>query len=147
MLSASRPVNRPFMREQLRKKWQRFSEAPAGERFQRHYEARQKNRSSRFQKVLFIGSGLLIMAAGIFFLPAPGPGTVILFVGAGLIAQESLLAARILDWIELRLRKAVSWMHGRWHNASPALKMLLALLAAVFLGALAFGAYEILFSR
>jgi Putative transmembrane protein (PGPGW) len=54
----------------------------------------------------------LFMAAGFVLLFIPGPGLVFLFVGAFLIAQQSLLAARALDWSELRLKKLLAWSLG-----------------------------------
>ncbi len=57
------------------------------------------------------------MAAGLFFLPAPGPGFLILFAGAALLAEESLTAARALDWTEVRLRRLAKWGRRAWRAA------------------------------
>lgn len=84
----------------------------------------------------------MIFLAGIFFLPAPGPGMLILFIGASLIAQESLLAARTLDWTEFRLRALAARSRRWWRSASPAAKALLAVSALVIVVALVFGAYH-----
>lgn len=134
------------MLEQLKRQWERFREFPAGERFECHYERRQEHRGTPFKRALFIGGGLLIMAAGVFFLPAPGPGMLILLIGASLVAQESRVAARVLDWTELRLRTIASWAESRWHDASPAIKVLLAVSVLVVLGAVAYGAYVVFFA-
>jgi hypothetical protein len=61
---------------------------------------------------------LLILAAGIFFLPAPGPGTVIVVIGGALVAQESFWAAWALDWAELRLRALYQRGIRAWKRAS-----------------------------
>jgi hypothetical protein len=87
------------------------------------------------------------MAAGIIFLPAPGPGTIIFFIGASLIAQESFLAARALDWTELRLRKLAAWSLGVWHHTSLMVKILLMLFAMALTGAVGFGVYELLIAK
>ena len=46
------------------------------------------------------------MLAGVAFLPLPGPGLLIIAVGALLMAEVSLSAARALDWLELKARRA-----------------------------------------
>jgi hypothetical protein len=43
----------------------------------------------------------------VFFLPAPGPGTVFLVLGAALMAEQSRWIARALDRAELLLRAAL----------------------------------------
>lgn len=66
-----------------------------------------------------IVTGLGLLAAGIVFLPAPGPGTVILALGAGILAREALWMAKALDWAELRARGALKWFLGVWRRAGP----------------------------
>ena len=85
--------------------WRRIRAGKAGQRFQQEFKRRHGAGRSPVRKALLIGGGLLFMAAGFVLLFIPGPGLVVLFVGAFLIAQQSLLAARALDWSELRLRK------------------------------------------
>ena len=103
------------MMQRLKKSWRELKAAKAGERFQERY--RRSSGEGPLRKVLFIGGGILVMAAGVFFLPAPGPGMLILVVGAGLIAEESLIAARALDWMEIRLRRFAKWARRAWRAA------------------------------
>ena len=101
-------VNRgSSMLRDLKRNWRRFKAGLPGRRFQQQFRYRQQFRSGPFRKVLFITGGILIATAGIFFLFAPGPGIIILLLGAVVIARESLLAARAFDWIEIQLRKFV----------------------------------------
>jgi hypothetical protein len=51
-----------------------------------------------------------------FFLLVPGPGILVLFVGAGLLAEQSLITARALDWTEIRLRRLVAWAQKAWRR-------------------------------
>lgn len=69
----------------------------------------------------------------------------ILALGAGLIAQESLAAARALDWMELRIRRVLAWGRDAYRNASPGGRVLLVMATLLATGALAVGAYRILF--
>lgn len=88
-----------------------------------------------------------MMAAGLFFLVAPGPGLLVVFIGAGLIAQESFFAARALDWTEIRIRKLATWALGVWHRSSMAVKILSVLIAVALAGASASAAYMLLFAK
>jgi hypothetical protein len=45
------------------------------------------------------------MVLGVVFLPLPGPGLLIIAAGALLVAEESLSAARALDWLERKARR------------------------------------------
>ena len=95
------------MIKHLKQSWQRFKRGLPGRRFQQQFRLRQRLRSGAARKALFMATGILIVAAGIFFLFVPGPGIIILLIGAVLIAQQSSLAARALDRIEIRLRKFI----------------------------------------
>ena len=54
-------------------------------------------------------AGVSLVVVGLVLVPAPGPGWLVVFAGAGLLAQESLALARSLDAMELRVR---SWIPG-----------------------------------
>lgn len=134
------------MLEELKQSWHYFKAAPPGKRFQQHFKRRQQARSSSFQKVLFIGGGLLLIVAGLVLLLIPGPGSILLLLGAALIAQESFVAARALDWIEIRVRKLVAWSMKVWRHSSALAKILLVLVALTLLGAGGVGVYQLLFT-
>jgi uncharacterized protein (TIGR02611 family) len=133
------------MLQQLRTHWRQLRRARPGERFRQQYERSRAAGRSTLRKVVFLGGGAAVLAAGIFFLPAPGPGILIVLVGAGMIAQESRTAARALDWAELRLRALAGAARQRWRRATVPVRLLLVLAALALAGAAAFGAYRILF--
>jgi len=124
------------------KKWvaaslRSFKTGTPGERFRRRYYRRRESGRGIFTKYFSILSGVIIMAAGLFFIPAPGPGMIILAIGAALVARESLLAARALDWTEVVVRKL--WRKSRrfWKQAPAWQKAIVGLLLLlVFLGLL-----------
>ena len=99
------------------------------------------------RKVLFLGGGALILVAGLFFLPAPGPGWAIIFIGGGLIAQESERAAKILDWVELRLRAVVKWALDIWKRASMPARAGIVALGLALAGGAGFAAYQLFFAK
>jgi UPF0716 family protein affecting phage T7 exclusion len=95
------------MLKQLKQSWRRFKAGLPGRRFQQQFRLRQEFRSGAARKALFITAGILLAAGGVFLLFVPGPGIITLLIGAVLIAQQSSLAARAFDRIEIRLRKFI----------------------------------------
>ncbi|MEZ5460250.1 PGPGW domain-containing protein [Dokdonella sp.] len=66
------------------------------------------------RKVLISGLGVLIMLAGVAMLVLPGPGILALILGAVLVAEESLFAARLLDRLDVWIsRKIEAWRARR----------------------------------
>ena len=135
------------MLEKLKQSWRDFEEGPPGERFQQRFKRHQQSRRGALSKSLFITAGILITVVGVFFLPAPGPGALILLIGAGLIAQEFLLAARALDWTELRVRKLAAWGLEVWRHTSLLMKVLLMLSVMALVAAGGFAAYKLLLAK
>jgi UPF0716 family protein affecting phage T7 exclusion len=95
------------MLRHLKQSWQGFKTGLPGRRFQQQFRLRQRFRSGAARKALLITAGILLAAAGVFLLFVPGPGIITLLIGAVLIAQQSSLAARAFDRIEIRLRKLI----------------------------------------
>ena len=95
------------MLRHLKQIWQRFRAGLPGRRFQQQFRLRQRFRSGAARRVFFISAGILLAAVGVSLLFVPGPGIIILLVGAVLVAQQSSLAARAFDRIEIRLRKFI----------------------------------------
>jgi uncharacterized protein (TIGR02611 family) len=97
----------------LKDSWRRLKQGKPGHRFQAQYQAHQSSRRSRWSKPVAFGLGALILAVGIVALPAPGPGTIVLAIGAALIARESEWTARSLDWLEVRARSILARIKRR----------------------------------
>jgi hypothetical protein len=91
--------------ESLKRKARTFRDDPPGKRFQERYRRHRASRTRTVFKVLMFLGGLALLVIGLFFMLVPGPGIPIAAAGAALIANESLLVARALDAIELKLRK------------------------------------------
>ena len=85
----------------LRKQWRHFKAMPSGRRFQTRYRMRGSDSGGVTRKVLMCGLGGLVVLAGVIMLVLPGPGMLAILVGATVIAEESLFAARVLDRIDL----------------------------------------------
>ena len=88
----------------LRRRWRNLARAKPGERFQNRYYDRKERRSSPLVKCAYVVLGTLLVIAGIALLPAPGPGMLVVVFGAALLAEESLMVARLCDATEMKLR-------------------------------------------
>ena len=104
------------MLTRLKKYWQSVENGRPGSRFQEQYEKERKKHKSPAGRVLRIAAGALLIPVGLFFLAVPGPGLVIIALGAVLIAREFRFAAIILDWIEVRGRQVFKWARERWQR-------------------------------
>jgi hypothetical protein len=87
----------------IAERWRCFRESPPGMRFQERYRRTANALGWRRWAVLCCG-GLLCLV-GVLLLVLPGPGVVLLAVGAFLLAEQSESCARLLDRAELRLRR------------------------------------------
>ena len=134
--------------QKLRESWQALRDGEPGRRFQDHYDEKHEDGGGGgLRRWLFLGGGTLVLLAGLFFLPAPGPGFLILFVGGGLVAQESRVAARALDWIELRIRSIVAAAKRIWDGASMPVRVLIVLIALALAGGAAYLAWRVMFAN
>jgi len=97
------------MLDRFRKQWHVFRADPAGERFQRRYR-RNTARSGFARKTIVIGAGFAVLLIGIVLLVLPGPGLVLMLLGGGLMAEESLIVARCLDKLDVAFQRA----RARW---------------------------------
>ena len=61
-------------------------------------------------------AGVVLLPVGLFMLAVPGPGLVVIAIGAVLIAREFRWAANLLDRLEVRGRKVARWAKRRWRR-------------------------------
>jgi hypothetical protein len=100
----------------LKKSWRELASGSPGERFQSRYH--HKMRSGRKgSRVPLLGAGIALILAGIVLLVVPGPGSLLILVGAAFLAEESLVVSRLLDRIEVQLRKLIAAATSGWRRA------------------------------
>jgi hypothetical protein len=104
------------MFEQLKRGWDSLKRGQPGSRFQVQYDTQRRSARSGPGRALRIIAGFILLPVGVFFLAVPGPGLVVIALGAILIAREFRVAARVLDAIELRGRRTYSWAQRRWRQ-------------------------------
>jgi hypothetical protein len=127
--------------------WRFLREGRSGERFERLYRHRQSSGKSKLRKLATVLAGILVIGAGIFFLPVAGPGTLIILAGAALLASESRLTARALDRGEVEARKIFAALVKFWERAPTHLRVGVAICALALLGSTAFAVYKLALSR
>jgi uncharacterized protein (TIGR02611 family) len=101
----------------LRKQWRDLTKVVPGTRFQNRFHRRKERRRKPLLRAFYLMMGAALLIAGVVLMPAPGPGFFVAFVGAGMLAEESLLAARAFDWLELKLRARFSRFERAWKRA------------------------------
>jgi len=95
------------MFDQLKKNWDIFKQSEPGKRFKDRYHRRseKRHRDSKIKVLLNISIGIVIIIIGMIFWFIPGPGWLMIFIGAAIIAGESIITARFLDYIEVKIRE------------------------------------------
>lgn len=103
-----------FMR--LKRSWSSLKRGRPGSRFVEQYERQHKAQQGKAGRALRIMAGVITLLLGLFFLPAPGPGFIVVALGAALLAGESRFVAGALDATEVRGRKLYTWARRRWRR-------------------------------
>ena len=105
---------RPVMFDGFKREWAQLKRGRPGSRFVEQYDKARKQRKSPAGRVARIIVGLLLFPIGVVFLAIPGPGLLVIALGAVLIAREFRFAARFLDVFEVRGRKVWTWTKRQW---------------------------------
>jgi hypothetical protein len=102
----------------LRKDWRDLKRGRPGHRFQDRYERthRCEPHCSTAKRIATIVVAVVVMAVALFFAVFPGPAIPFFFIGGALLATQSRVIARWMDWIELRVRKVVAWLKRHWRR-------------------------------
>ena len=128
----------------FKRHWRELRSSRPGRRFQEQYERHQRARQqhSGFRKFAQPAVGFAIVAVGLAFCVLPGPGLPFVIVGAALLARESLLVARPMDWLELRIRKILGWLRRQWSRTTLVGKCAAVVLAIAAVSGAGYGGYQ-----
>ena len=129
------------MFKSLQQSWRHFRDAPSGKRFMLHYRERQASKKSKLGSIGYIVAGVALIVAGGIQLVIPGPGILVMALGAALVAQESEKASRVLDRFELWVVHQIDRFRKWWSKASLPARILVVTVASIigFAGAAAVG--------
>jgi uncharacterized protein (TIGR02611 family) len=132
------------MMGQIKEGWRQLRDCRPGSRFREQHRRRHEGGQPAWRRPVFLTLGSLLVVAGVFLMPAPGPGFVVVFIGGLLLSRESLAVARFFDWLEMRLLRLLAWGRRTWRGMSlPARTAAIALVASAA-GALGLAAFAVL---
>jgi hypothetical protein len=129
----------------LREHWEDLKRGRPGHRFQERYKRarRDEARSGIGKRVVMTVTGLVVLMIGAFFAVMPGPAIPFFLLGGALLATESRVIARAMDWIEVRGRKIVAWGKRRWKRLPMAGRIAVVGCAACCSAGSAYGMYRL----
>lgn len=129
------------MFESMRKQWRSFRETPAGQRFQNAHEQRGQGRSKSGPAVraCYLAGGVVLTAAGFLLMPLPGPGSLVALGGLAMLARESIVVARSLDWADLKLENGWEKFVARWRKWGWVQRSCLAIVALLLIMSAGYG--------
>lgn len=107
----------------LKRQWHGLRRSPPGHRFQNRYANARKHPEPAWRRALLIGAALVLGIVGVVFAFIPGPAILFFALAGALLAGESRVIARGLDWTELRLRALLGWAKRRWRRLGGAGRM------------------------
>lgn len=137
------------MIERIKKSWLLFASSRPGWRFRDRYRLHKSRRRGRFDLVrlsYIVGGVVLIVISTLFgWLPVFGWGTAVL--GLGMIAGEFYPIARLMDRLEVRVRRLFKPL-GKIFMSLPAWAQLsISLAIALSTFALVYGVYSLTFGN
>ena len=136
------------MLKEAKQNWKQFTESEPGSRFKDRYRRRQETgRRHLLLRVFIVILGVIIAVGSLVLAPLPGPGWGTVFIGLMILAGEVLVAARFLDWAEVRLRKLTRRFSALWSRSSPVGKALIYAAGLAFSAAFLYLAYYLFFLR
>ena len=107
------PWSNAAMTDSLREQWRRFASRPAGRRFQMRWRARRAKPAGLARRLFLIGLGVVLLVIGTAMLVLPGPGLLVILIGTALIAEESLVVARLVDRVDFAIARLVKRWRAR----------------------------------
>jgi hypothetical protein len=116
----------------FREHWRDIKRGRPGRRFQERYERARRNerKTGAAQRIFFLVAGLVALAIGGLLAVFPGPAIPFFFLAGALLATESRILAKGMDWAEVRLRKLGAWGKKRWQRLPQPARVVLVILGA-----------------
>lgn len=134
------------MLKKIKDDWREFADDEPGQRFQnRYYRRREHEKGHILLRVFLITLGTVIAVGSLILAPLPGPGWGTVFIGLMILGGELLPAARLLDWMEVQLRKLGRFVEKIW-RASVFGKIAVIVVAATLVGGFGYLVYLLLFA-
>ena len=104
------------MNLKLKRQWDVLKRGQPGRRFVERYRTaqRKENRASLVARIVRFTMAALAIALGLVFAVIPGPAILFFALAGALLASESKVVARFLDWCEVKIRAVLAWAKRIW---------------------------------
>lgn len=137
------------MSGRLKRQWEILKRGKPGRRFEDRYEAaqRKENRATVLARVVRFTAAVIAIALGVVFAVIPGPAVVFFAVAGALLASESRVVAKFLDWCEVKIRAIVRWAQRIWRRLPMVGKVALVIVGAACSAGATFMSYRLLADR
>ncbi len=105
------------MFQNLRRHWEELRRAPAGKRFQQHYERTRRSGDRRWwPRVVRLVVAAVCVVIGLALSVLPGPAILFFAIAGVLFAAEFEWAAKGLDRGEVWVRKVTRSWRDKWRK-------------------------------
>jgi hypothetical protein len=110
----------------IKEVWYQFQIGCPGKRVQERHKRKSKATSEKasLRRFLRPAAGILLIIVGIVLLILPGPGLPFVFLGGFLLAERFLAIAKLMDWLELRIRSVCGSCQKCWIRAPLFIKIM-----------------------
>ncbi len=120
------------MNLRLKRQWDVLKRGQPGRRFVERYRTaqRKENRPTLVTRIVRFTVATLAIALGLVFAVIPGPAILFFALAGALLASESEVVARFLDWSEVKIRAVVRWAKRIWKRLPMAGKVAVVIVGA-----------------
>jgi hypothetical protein len=134
------------MQFHFREHWRDLQRGRPGQRFQdRHARMQEEQkRSGPAKRILMIALAIVFLAIGVVLTVIPGPAFVFFILAGAVLAGESKVIARFMDWSEVRARKIIAWARRQWRRMPLGARVLLIATIAGCVAVAAFWGYRLM---
>ena len=114
-----------IMQFHFREHWRELRQGRPGQRFQDRYERlrQERKQSGPVKRILLIGVAIVFLAIGVVLTVFPGPAFVFFILAGALLAGESRVIARFMDWCEVRARRIIAGAKRLWRRTPTAARV------------------------
>jgi hypothetical protein len=133
------------MRPNMTQTWRSLTRGKPGHRFRDRYHRHQRSTSARnwYWEIVRLLLSVLAFSVGVVLVFIPGPAIVFFILGGALLASDWLLMARLMDWIEVRLRHRRDLALRIWQRLPVGGRIALAATGAMVGAASTYGFYRL----
>ena len=105
------------MHSYVSRQWRALSSGTPGRRFRDRYERNKRNKNRPwFGRVLRLLLAAVAFATGVLLTVIPGPATPLFLLAGALVATDWLWMAKVMDRVEVWLRKILKPVVKLWHR-------------------------------